>query len=82
MICPVCQKTNFQLNNGHLICNICSSCIKTNKSLPEIKKDILGSVDSHSSVCNTDVQFGLVSESNESHVYLICDSCAEMKLII
>ncbi|CAH0604632.1 unnamed protein product [Chrysodeixis includens] len=82
VICPVCQKTNVQLDDGHLKCNICSSAVKTNKSLPEIKRSIFGSVDSHSAVCNTDAQFGLVSESNESHVYLICDSCSEMKLII
>lgn len=82
MICPVCQKTNIQLNNGYVKCSTCSSSVKTNKSLPEIKRSILSTVESHSAVCTTDAQFGLVSETSESHVYLICDSCAEMKLII
>lgn len=82
VICPVCQKINFQLSNGHLNCSNCKSVIKTQKSLSEIKKSILNAVDTHNATCNNDAQFGIVSEVNESHVYLICETCMEMKLIV
>lgn len=82
VICTVCQKTNVQLQNGHLTCSQCKFAIKTPKSLAEIKKSLLRSVDSHNAVCSSDVQFGIVTEENDSHVYLICDNCTEMKLIV
>ena len=82
MICPVCQKANFQLQNGHLICSQCKSTIRTQKSLAEIKKSLMSSVDSHNATCSSDAQFGIVSEENDSHVYLICENCTEMKLIV
>lgn len=82
VICPVCQKIDLQLCNGYLSCPNCSISISTQKSLIEIKNDIFSLVDSHNSMCNSDVQFGLVTEMNESHVYLLCESCTEMKLVI
>ncbi|CAH1646127.1 unnamed protein product [Spodoptera littoralis] len=82
VICPVCQKTNLQLQSEHLTCSNCKSNIKTKLSLPNIKKSLLTSLEAHNASCNSDVQFGLVSEENESHIYLICESCSEMKLII
>ncbi|CAB3236422.1 unnamed protein product [Arctia plantaginis] len=82
VICPVCQKIDLQLSNGNLRCTSCSISIPTQKSLAEIKNDIFGLVDNHNSMCNSDVQFGLVTDFNESHVYLLCESCTEMKLVI
>ncbi|KAJ8725585.1 hypothetical protein PYW08_003768 [Mythimna loreyi] len=82
VICPVCQKTNVQLVNGHLSCSQCKSSIKTQKSLAEIKKSLLSSVDTHNAMCSSDAQFGIVADENESHVYLICENCTEMKLIV
>ncbi|PZC84370.1 hypothetical protein B5X24_HaOG204944 [Helicoverpa armigera] len=82
VICPICQKINVQIRNGHLNCSQCKIAIKTQKPLTEIKKTLLSSVDTHNAMCNSNAQFGIVAEENESHVYLICDSCMEMKLIV
>lgn len=39
-------------------------------------------VEKHSNACNNDVQFTLVSEVNETHIYFICDVCMDMQCII
>ncbi|KAJ8722771.1 hypothetical protein PYW07_003951 [Mythimna separata] len=82
VICPVCQKINVQFVNGHLSCSQCKFSIKTQKSLAEIKLSLLNSVDAHNVMCSSDAQFGLFADENESHVYLICENCTEMKLIV
>lgn len=82
VICPVCQKTNLALNNGNLNCPQCNLVIQTTKSLSEIKENIISSVESHDAVCNSHVEFGIVPEANETHIYLICGNCMEMKLVI
>uniref|UniRef100_A0A2H1WJF4 SFRICE_002419 n=1 Tax=Spodoptera frugiperda TaxID=7108 RepID=A0A2H1WJF4_SPOFR len=82
VICPVCQKTNLQLQIDCLTCSNCKSDIKTKLSLSDIKKSLLSSLEAHNASCNNDAQFGVVSEENESHIYLICESCSEMKLIL
>lgn len=82
VICPVCQKTNLQLNCGNITCTHCKITIPTQKSLSEIKISILNLVDNHNSVCNSDVQFCIMTEVNETHVYLVCEACMDMKLVI
>lgn len=84
VICPVCQRTNFSLNNSIVSCSHCKCNIKTNKSLLDIKKSVNSCIDRHNTTCNSDIQFVLVPEVmlNEDHIYLICESCMEMQLIV
>lgn len=82
VICPICQKNNLVLTNSVLSCSQCQSTIKTQKSLPDVKKSILYSLEKHSAVCNNEFQFALVPELNESHIYLICSSCLEMQIVV
>ncbi|XP_075969500.1 RPA-interacting protein alpha [Anticarsia gemmatalis] len=82
VICPVCQKSNLQLSNGYIRCIFCNISIATDKSLLDIKKNILLMVDNHNSFCNSDVQFGIFTETNETQVCLICESCRNVKSVI
>ncbi|KAM3963582.1 RPA-interacting protein [Aphomia sociella] len=82
LICPVCQKFNCMLQNKVLICSNCKSAIKTEKSLQQIKFHIFNMLEKHSSTCNNDVQFNVVPDLNDSHMYLICEACLEMQMIV
>lgn len=82
VICPVCQKTNFILQNGKLSCSSCKIISKTNKSLREIKQSVMSCIEKHSTTCNNEVQFTVVPELNETNIYLICECCLEMQSII
>ncbi|XP_023943037.1 RPA-interacting protein [Bicyclus anynana] len=82
IICPICQKYNFTLSNNILSCSFCNVKVTTDKSLKDIKKVIFDSLDKHSTTCNVTVQFSAVCELNETHIYLICESCMDMKLIV
>ncbi|XP_063378044.1 uncharacterized protein LOC134665135 [Cydia fagiglandana] len=82
VICPVCQKDNLKLDFGTLTCLLCSFNIQTQKSLVEIKKSLNNCIEAHGALCNNQVLFTTVTEVNESHIYLICDSCMEMRLVV
>ncbi|KAJ0180467.1 hypothetical protein K1T71_003871 [Dendrolimus kikuchii] len=82
VICPICQIANFKLINEHLSCSQCEISFKTEKSLDDIKKLILSNLELHSAVCSHEPQFNLIMEPSRAHVYLICESCSEMKLVI
>ncbi|CAF4773330.1 unnamed protein product [Pieris macdunnoughi] len=81
VICPICQKNNLKLYDGLLKCDICHMEIRTQiTSLTEIKSNIFKSMDKHTSECHT--QFSIISEGDQSHIYLICDSCFDIQLIV
>lgn len=82
VICPICQRSNFILKDNFLLCILCKSSIKTQKTLAEVQKSILYSIEKHSAVCNHEFQFALLSELNDNHIYLICSRCAEMQMVI
>ncbi|XP_028160815.1 RPA-interacting protein [Ostrinia furnacalis] len=82
VICPICQKKNLCLENCDLTCLHCKITIKTDKSLADVKKSILYSLEKHSALCNHEFQFVLVPESHESHIYLICSGCQEMQIVV
>lgn len=82
VICPLCRKANLNLHNTGLSCSNCKAKINTTISLLEIKKSLMCTLEKHNSTCNNDVQFTLVPELNESHVYLVCDACSDMQCII
>lgn len=82
VICPLCRKANLSIHNTILSCSNCKANINTTKSLPEIKQSLMFTLEKHNSTCNNDVQFTLVPELNESHVYLVCDACIDMQCII
>ncbi|CAK1552107.1 unnamed protein product [Leptosia nina] len=83
VICPICQKNNFKLKNRLLSCEQCKIEIKTdNITLGEIKKNIYQCMERHSTKCDSNVQFSVISESGSSHIYLICDACIDMQLIV
>lgn len=82
VICLVCQRTNLTLQNDTLSCSHCKSNIKTKKSLIDIKNYVKSCIDRHNATCNYDVQFVIVPEVHESHIYLICESCMEMQVVV
>ncbi|XP_059054371.1 RPA-interacting protein-like [Achroia grisella] len=83
LICPVCQKFNCTLQNKILACSNCQSTIKTEKSLEQIKYQIFNMLENHSTACSNEFQFTLVPDLNESHnIYLICDNCMEMQMVV
>ncbi|XP_047988607.1 RPA-interacting protein-like [Leguminivora glycinivorella] len=82
VICPVCQKVNLKLDFGTLTCLLCKFNIQTQKSLIEIKKSLNSCIEAHGTLCNNQVLFTNVTEVNESHIYLICDSCMEMRVVV
>lgn len=82
VICPLCRKANLSLHNTVLSCSNCKANINTTKSLSEIKQSLMCTLEKHNSICNNDLQFTLVPELNECHVYLVCDACMDMQCII
>lgn len=82
IICPLCRKANLSLHNMALSCSNCKANIKTTKTLLEIKQYLTCTLEKHNTTCNNDVQFTMVPELNEAHVYLVCDACMDMQCII
>ncbi|XP_013186494.1 uncharacterized protein LOC106131828 [Amyelois transitella] len=81
-ICPVCQKNNCQVQNNFFSCSKCNFSLKTLMPLKEIKHNIFDIIEKHSATCENECQFNVVSELSESHLYLICDNCMEMQMVI
>lgn len=83
VLCPLCKKANLSLLVETVIsCSSCKANINTTKSLFDIKQSLMCTMDKHNSTCDNDVQFTLVSELNEAHVYFVCDACKDMQFII
>ncbi|CAK1581995.1 unnamed protein product [Parnassius mnemosyne] len=82
VICPVCQKTNFNYKDDMISCSTCDIKIKSQNSLLNIKKIIFESIEKHNVQCNKVAQFTTVSDLNETHIYLICDGCMDMQLVL
>lgn len=82
IICPLCSKANLSLHNTILSCPNCKVNINTTKSMLEIKQYLMCTLEKHNSTCNNDVQFTMVPELNEPHVYLVCDACMDMQCVI
>lgn len=83
VLCPVCQKENITMINGHIICSRCETTIKTEKSLIDIKKTLFSDVELHNTACSNEAQFTVITDPNGSeHLYFICQNCNEMKLIL
>lgn len=81
VLCLICLKNNFKLHEKLLTCENCRIEIKTQmKSLEELKNNIFSSMDKHNPECKS--QFSLMSEGDQSHIYLICDTCLDMQLIV
>ncbi|XP_072943389.1 uncharacterized protein Ripalpha [Epargyreus clarus] len=81
VICPICEKTNFDIVKSNVHCPNCKITIETDKSLLETKKAIFDAVEKHSS-CPTKAGFATVTELSNTHIYLICDSCSDMEIVI
>ncbi|KPJ15033.1 RPA-interacting protein [Papilio machaon] len=82
VICPVCQKKNFKYEDGTVSCPNCNVNIKTQSTLPEIKKVIFDSIEKHSKNCTETAEFTSVPELNDTHIYLICAHCMDIQLIL
>ncbi|XP_053625331.1 RPA-interacting protein-like [Plodia interpunctella] len=82
LICPICQKINCQLQNNFLSCSKCNFSIKTQMSCKEIKHHIFDLLEKHSSLCEKYGNFNVVSELDELHIYLTCDTCMEMLIVV
>ncbi|XP_038215611.1 RPA-interacting protein-like [Zerene cesonia] len=82
VICPVCQKTDLKFNLGVVSCDKCKIVLKTQLSLSEIKNNIYESIERHGKKCNSDTQFSMIPDLDENHIYLMCDACLEMQLIV
>ncbi|XP_061383403.1 uncharacterized protein LOC116767447 [Danaus plexippus] len=82
IICLICQKHNFLANNDTLSCPPCNIKIKVNNTLQNLKNIINEKIEKHNSFCCNNVHFSAICESNETHIYYICDSCEDMQLVI
>ncbi|XP_041977148.1 RPA-interacting protein A-like [Aricia agestis] len=82
VICPICQKNNLNLAAGFLSCKHCIISIKAAVPIGEIKNSIYDCIAKHSSACNSDGHFTVISEDNDMHIYFMCDLCAEMSLVV
>ncbi|KAG7307244.1 hypothetical protein JYU34_007404 [Plutella xylostella] len=82
VICPVCEKANLIFRNGEFSCSTCNILVKTEKCIADVKSMLFNSVDKHSSLCDSVVQFTAIPDVNGTHIYLICSACNDMQLII
>lgn len=82
VICLLCQKNNFTLNNQLLSCTYCNIEVKTEMSLLSIKKQIDDCIERHSTVCAGTAQFVTVLELNGTHIYLFCEACMDMQFVV
>lgn len=83
LICPICQKNNLDLYNSFVLCKHCNFKIKTTMSLIDIRKYIFECIEKHSNtVCKADVNFMVIPEMSDHHIFLICEKCDEMQLIV
>lgn len=78
----MCQKCNVILENGFVNCSNCKIKFNTTKTLSEIKKIIVSSLEKHATLCTVEPQFTVLPDQNESHIYLICASCSEMNALM
>lgn len=49
--------------------------------VPDIKANVNEKLEKHSSTCNSNVHFTAV-ETDETHIYYICEHCMDMQLVI
>lgn len=82
VVCPICKKNNFKIENNIVSCPSCYITIRSAMPSSEIRRSILDSVHKHSVLCSENLQFSIIPEGNENHIYAICISCNEMKAII
>ncbi|KOB78707.1 putative RPA interacting protein [Operophtera brumata] len=82
VICPICQKSNLKLANGNVSCSNCKTKFNTSKKLTDIKKSIVTCLEKHATLCTQEPQFTVIPDLNESHIYLICEICSEMNVLI
>lgn len=82
VVCPICKKNNFKIENSTVLCPSCNVTIKSTLPSSEIKRLILDAVQKHNVLCNEELQFSVISEVDENHIYAICIRCNEMKAII
>ncbi|CAH2086554.1 unnamed protein product [Euphydryas editha] len=82
VICLLCQKNNFTLINHCLSCTFCNIEVKTEMSLPSIKKQIDDCIERHSAICTGTAHFMAVSDLNGPHIYFICEACMDMQFIV
>lgn len=82
VICPICQKCNFYLENSNISCYNCNTKYTTTKTLSEIKINIATCLEKHAAQCVLEPQFTVIPDLNEPHLYLICESCSEMNVLL
>lgn len=81
VVCPVCQKTNVVKDEKGIGCSRCSWTVKTQKTLPAFKNDIVNCVERHGASCNNTVEFSQITDT-ETHIYLVCSVCMDMQLVV
>ncbi|XP_049867181.1 RPA-interacting protein-like [Pectinophora gossypiella] len=82
VICPMCQKANFTLENRVLSCPNCKLTTTTDKNLTEIRCFIARSIAKHNDKCTGDVNFTTMPEHTHTYIYLMCFRCMMMETIV
>lgn len=81
VICPVCKKANLVLQHQQVSCDDCKWLINTQKTLSDIRNDLITALEKHNSTCNSTPQFTIVTDC-DIHIFLICDICSDMQFIV
>lgn len=83
VICPTCLINNLSIEqNGRQKMVICLKCgwkINSDKSLQDLSNDINAATEGHNAYCNETSAFALLTDGQDVHIYLVCQSCGEMR---
>lgn len=86
-VCPVCQKTALEIENvfPHGSCIVCYRCdirIHAHTTLQSLRLHIQSCISDHSSSCLSEPQFHTVPEDDGTHIYMLCDQCSYLNIIL
>lgn len=84
VICPICLKCNIVMDKDltTISCINCPYKIGTESTIVEVKTSLSNNVENHNAQCPNEPQFTLLTELDDSHIYLVCGSCSEMSFIV
>ncbi|XP_046619571.1 RPA-interacting protein-like [Neodiprion virginianus] len=82
VICPICQRAALSDVRDAIVCNFCGLTLPSVVSVNDLGRIINENVNSHAETCSELPGFSVVPENNNNSLYLVCQRCGTLSVII
>lgn len=82
VVCPICEKSVLSEFQDAIVCNYCGLSLPSIVSVEDLGRNINDNVNSHSEGCAELPGFTVVMENNNNSLYLVCQMCGALAVII